>query len=704
MNIKRSIILRVRIAFILVFLFAGLIFYRITHLQFVEGDKWQAKSESLNFQFRQVSATRGNIYASDGSLLSTSLPFYRVVIDPAVAKDEIFNKGIDSLAYLLSSFYKDKSADSYKRVIKDARANGKRYLILNRLQVGYQDMQAMSKWPIFRNGRNSGGIIFEKVEKRYRPFNNLANRTVGYINEDKYGAGIEYSFNEYLEGQNGKALFQRIAGGTWKPVFDAEDVKPDDGFDILTTLDINIQDVAESALLKQLIAKDAAFGSVIVMEVATGKIKAIANLEKNVGGRGYGENYNYAIGDQGLTEPGSTFKLLSMLALLEEGKINLNDSIETGNGTFRFYDRIMRDAKNGGYGTITIKDAFEKSSNVAISKLVEENFGHQPKKFISYIEKVGLDQPIGFQLKGEGAPYFKNPEDKYWYGTTLPWMSIGYETKLTPLHTLMFYNAIANSGKMVKPMIVQAIARGNKLEKNFETEVIRKSIASENTIKQLQMLLEGVVDNGTAKNIQNADYKIAGKTGTAQKLIDGRYTQLYYTSFAGYFPADNPKYSAIVVIDSPKGFAAYGGDISAPVFKEIADKIYAQDLEINVKTQPKFQFADMKTDEFPFIQAGKLDELQLLCNKFGISNHYNNETDESWVKSTVSNKSIQWKANKVDAPTVPDVSGLSLRDALYVLENKGLRVVYEGKGRVRNQSVSPGMTIYENTVIRLVLG
>lgn len=704
MNIKRSIVLRVRIAFILVFLFAGLILYRITHLQFVEGDKWQAKSESLNFQFRQVSATRGNIYAADGSLLSTSLPFYRVVIDPAVSKEDVFNKGIDSLSYLLSSFYKDKSTESYKRAIKDARSNNKRYVILNRRLVGYQDKQVMSRWPIFRNGRNAGGVIFEKIEKRYRPFDNLANRTVGYINEDKYGAGIEYSFNEYLEGQNGKALFQRIAGGSWKPVFDAEDIKPDDGFDVLTTLDVNIQDVAESALLKQLIAKEAAFGCVIVMEVATGKIKAIANLQKNAGGRGYGENYNYAIGDQGLTEPGSTFKLLSMLALLEEGKIHLNDSIETGKGSFRFYDRVMYDAKNGGYGTITIKDAFEKSSNVAISRLIEENFGHQPKKFISYIKKAGLDQPIGFQLKGEGSPYFKTPGDKIWYGTTLPWMSIGYEIKLTPLHTLMVYNAVANGGKMVKPMIVQAIARGNVLEKKFETEVIRKSIASEKTIKQLQVLLQGVVDNGTAKNIHNTAYKIAGKTGTAQKLIDGKYSKLYYTSFAGYFPADNPKYSAIVVIDSPNGLAAYGGGVAAPVFREISDKIYAQDLEINLKSQPKTQFTNTSSDEFPFIQAGKVDELQLLCNKFGISNHYNNEGDENWVKSSVSNKSIQWKANKVEAPTVPDVNGLSLRDALYVLENKGLRVVYQGKGRVRDQSLSPGMTIYENSVIKLVLG
>jgi cell division protein FtsI (penicillin-binding protein 3) len=701
-NIKRSIVLRVRIAFVAVALIAGAIFYKIVHLQFVEGEKWAAKSESINFQYRQVSATRGNIYAADGSLLATSLPFYRVVIDPVVAKEEVYRAGIDSLAFLLSSYYRDRSADSYKRMIADARATGKRYLILNRKQIGYQDMQKMSHWPIFRNGRNGGGVIFEKVEKRYRPFNNLASRTVGFLNEDKYGVGIEYSFNEYLEGKNGRALFQRIAGGSWKPVFDAEDVKPDDGYDIFTTLDVNIQDVAESALLRQLMNKDAEFGCVIVMEVETGHIKAIANLQKNKNGFGYGENYNFAIGDQGLTEPGSTFKLLSIMALLEEGKISLNDIVDTGDGTFRFYDRTMRDVKQGGYGKITIQEAFEKSSNVAISKLVDQHFGHSPSKFMAYVEKVGLDQPLGFQLRGEGAPYFKKPGEKYWYGTTLPWMSIGYESKLTPLHTLTLYNAVANNGKMVKPMIVQAIAKGNAVEKKYQTEVIKKSIASDKTIKALQELLEGVVKNGTAKNIYTPEYRIAGKTGTAQKLIDGRYTQRYYTSFAGYFPADKPKYSAIVVIDSPKGFNAYGGDVSAPVFKEIADKIFAQDLKLNKKTSPTTYMAQ-GGNEFPFIQAGKVDELQLICNKFGISNHYNGQ-GENWVKSVPQVKSIQWKSNPTESPTVPDVSGLPLRDALYVLENKGLRVVYQGKGRVKNQSISPGTPVQQNYVINLVLG
>ncbi|WP_162416942.1 penicillin-binding protein [Cyclobacterium roseum] len=701
MNIKKSILLRVRLSFLVVTMIAGAIFYRIGTIQFAEGDKWRQLSEDIHLQYRPVKATRGNIYSTDGSLLATSLPFYRVAMDPSIASGAQLKDGIDSLATLLSGFYKDRSAASYKRMILDARNEGKKYLTLNRKQIGYQEKLKMMNWPLFREGRMGGGIIFEKIDKRYRPFKNLAGRTVGFLNEDQYGVGLEYSFNEYLEGRNGEALFQKIAGGSWKPLHDAEDIKPTDGFDIHTTLDVNIQDLAESALLRQLMNKDAAYGSVIVMEVATGHVKAITNLQRNKNGYGYGEYYNYAVGEQGLTEPGSTFKLLSMLALLEEGKINLEDSIDTGNGSYKFYDRYMRDAKHGGYGKITVREAFEKSSNVGISKMVHDHFGHQPHRFIEYISQVKLDGPLGFQIIGEGIPYFKNPDDKNWYGTTLPWMSIGYELKITPLQTLSLYNAVANGGTLVKPMIVKQVSKGNTVEKSYRTETIRKNIASKKTLTQLRSLLEGVVANGTAKNIHNESYSIAGKTGTAQKLENGRYTQKYYTSFVGYFPADQPKYSAIVVIDSPKGFNAYGGDISAPVFREIADKIFAQDLHIQEESTRRKEIPPIDREEFPFIQAGNVEELQMICNRMGISNHYSGS--ETWVKTKVANRSIQWVSNAVEKPVVPDVSGMTLRDALYILENKGLRVQHSGKGRVRSQSLASGSQFESDQVIKLTL-
>ena len=702
MNIKQSIVLRVRVVFILIALGSVAIPYRIAKLQLNEGDKWRAKAEITNFQYREIPATRGNIYAENGSLLATSLPFYKVAMDPTVIKSELYEKGIDSLALMLSSFYEDKSAAAYKRMISDSRLEGKRYLVLNRKQINYQEMQKLVKWPIFRAGRSAGGVIFEKVEKRYRPFSSLASRTVGYLTEESNGAGIEYSFNNYLSGKNGKALFQRLAGGTWKPVVDAEGLKPEDGFDVLTTLDVNIQDVAETALRRQLTDREAAFGSVIVMEVATGQIKAITNLQRNASGNGYSESYNYAIANEGNREPGSTFKLFSMLALLEENKISLDQIVDTGNGVYRFYDRNMRDAKNGGYGKISIREAFEKSSNVGISRLVDEHFGSNPSKFMEYLDQVGLKDPLGFQLTGEGKPYYKKPGSKNWYGTSLPWISIGYESTLNPIHTLAFYNAVANDGVMVKPYIVKTIAKGNIVEKKYETQVIRQRIASEKTIKALQELLEGVVSNGTAKNIANADYKIAGKTGTAQKLINNTYTQIYYTSFAGYFPADNPKYSMIVVIDSPIGLAAYGGDVSAPVFKEIADRIYALDLDLNPINQTKLAVAEASSQKPSYLPAGNTEELQQILQKLGLK--YAPTQSEDWVKPVFSEQGINWQANDIDRKTIPDVAGLSLKDALFILENKGLKVNYSGKGRVQIQSVTPGSAVIPNSTITLVLG
>jgi cell division protein FtsI (penicillin-binding protein 3) len=362
----------------------------------------------------------------------------------------------------------------------------------------------------------------------------------------------------------------------------------------------------------------------------------------------------------------------------------------------------MRDAKNGGYGKITIREAFEKSSNVGISRLVDEHFGSNPSKFMEYLDQVGLKDPLGFQLTGEGKPYYKKPGSKNWYGTSLPWISIGYESTLNPIHTLAFYNAVANDGVMVKPYIVKTIAKGNIVEKKYETQVIRQRIASEKTIKALQELLEGVVSNGTAKNIANADYKIAGKTGTAQKLINNTYTQIYYTSFAGYFPADNPKYSMIVVIDSPTGLAAYGGDVSAPVFKEIADRIYALDLDLNPINQTKLAVAEASSQKPSYLPAGNTEELQQILQKLGLK--YAPTQSEDWVKPVFSEQGINWQANDIDRKTIPDVAGLSLKDALFILENKGLKVNYSGKGRVQIQSVTPGSAVIPNSTITLVLG
>jgi cell division protein FtsI (penicillin-binding protein 3) len=696
-NIRKSILLRARIAFLLFFLFGVAVIVRIGKIQFQEGEKWAEKSRKITLQYRQINATRGNIYSDNGSLLATSLPEYRLCIDPTVSSNDVFRSGIDSLSFLLSRYFRDNSKDGYKRRINDARLSGKKYIVVNKKLIRHQDKKMMMSWPIFREGRMGGGVIFEKIDKRFRPFKFLALRTIGFLNEDNYGAGLEYSFNDVLAGKNGKALFQRMVGGNWKPVNDGTEIRPEDGLDIVTTLDVNIQDVAESSLLKALREHNADYGCVVVMSVKTGEIKAISNLTKN--GTNYAEILNYAVSGQGLTEPGSTFKLVSMMALLENTNIKLTDSIETGNGRHRFFDRVMVDHKHGGYGTITIQEAFEKSSNVAISKLVSEHFGIQPQKFIDFIKKTGMSQPLGLQMKGEGIPYIKSPSDRSWSGITLPWMSIGYELQLTPLQTLTLYNAVANDGKMVLPMIVKQIKSADQVKKEFAPVVLNERICSNKTLKQLRSLLEGVVEHGTASNIKNSHYKIAGKTGTAQKIKEGGgYSRNYYTSFAGYFPADNPKYSCIVIIDNPKNNYQYGSDVAAPVFKTIADKIFSVDMELH---KPSL-VADLTEDKkFPVIQAGYQDDLNIICDILKIKN--NSAVNEDWVRAKVENNAVNFLPQQLDQELVPDVRGMRLRDALYLLENSGYMVEVRGTGRVRRQSQAPGSKLIKGSRISIEL-
>lgn len=696
MNIKRSILIRVRLAFLAVVVFALCVAAKVGHIQFAEGEKWAKMADEVMFDYKTVKATRGNIYSDNGSLLATSLPFYKVAIDPTLARKEIFDAGIDSLAFLLSRYYKDRSARDYKQLLKDARSAGRQYVVLNRKQINYQTKKMMTAWPIFREGRYRGGVIFEKIDVRYRPFTNLSRRTIGYVNEDGAGAGLEYSFNDALAGRDGEALFQKIAGATWKPVFDGRNVKAVDGYDIQTTLDVNLQDVAETSLYRHMSAHDADEGTVVVMEVKTGYVKAISNLTRDSRGYYY-EKFNHAVG--GSFEPGSTFKLLTMIALLEETNIELSDRIETGKGEFTFYRNKVRDHEEGGYGTITIEKAFEVSSNIAMAKLVDKHFGTRPQKFIDYVDKLKMSKPLGLQITGETYPKLTRPKDKSWSGITLPWMAYGYGFETSPLHTLTLFNAIANDGKMVKPIFVTEIRRVDQVIHEFDTEVLNNKICSNRTLNHMRLLLENVVERGTAKNLKDAHYRIAGKTGTAQILEDGRYTRKYITSFVGYFPAHAPKYSVMVLVKNPKGVYQYGNSVAGPVFKEIADNIYARDLSLhNAMTKRN----GTEPGVFPVIRAGRQDELTMLANELGISTH--SQTEEEWVKAAKNGSSIVWRKNVAVRDHVPDVSGMTFRDAVYLLERAGLRVYHEGKGRVVEQSIPAGVKFSKGSRIYLRLG
>lgn len=696
MNIKGTILLRSRIAFIVMFIFSLGIIYRIIVLQFVEGEKWKEISRKVSLQYRTVKATRGNIFSDNGSLLATSVPYYRVALDPTRASEEVFQTELDSLTYYLSSYFGEKDARDYKREITNARVSGRKFLYLSRSQIGYQQKKEMEQWPLLKYGRMKGGVIFEKVDKRFMPFSYLANRTIGYINENNEGAGLEYSFNNYLSGKDGEALYQKISGGTWKPVPDAHSVRPSEGLDVETTIDVNLQDVAQASLLRALSSHNADYGSMIVMEVNTGEIKAMSNLSRTSSGK-YAEIYNYAVGQHGLREPGSTFKIATMIALLEETDISLGDSIETGKGTYKIYNETVRDHEEGGYGTVTIQRAFEVSSNIAMAKLAETHFGSRPSRFYEYLQQLHLTEPLGLQMQGEGAPVVKEPQD--WSGITLPWMAHGYGLELTPIHTLTLFNAVANNGRMIKPIIVKSIQKADQIKEEFESEVLVKKICSDETLNKLRILLEGVVESGTANNIKNAHFRIAGKTGTAQLLRNGKHTRNYMTSFVGYFPAENPLYSAIVVIENPKGFRQYGSNVAAPVFKEVADKIYATQIEMHDPLPKEYR---SELGVFPVIRAGHKEDLELICNELGISNH--SQTTDEWVRTTINSNSIDWVSDKVTRSLVPNVTGMTLRDALFLLENKGMKVDFKGRGRVVKQSEVPGKTIKKGDRIILTLG
>ncbi|MEX1240624.1 MAG: penicillin-binding protein [Cyclobacteriaceae bacterium] len=676
-------------------LFSLAVIYKIGHIQFAEGEKWAAMGERISFDYKRVRATRGNIYSDNGSLLATSLPFYKIAFDATIPRDEVFKKGVDSLAWHLAVFFRDRSQNDYRRMLIDARETGKQYIILNRRRINFQEKKRMMNWPIIREGRLRGGAIFEKVDVRYNPFSNLGRRTIGFINENDRGAGLEYSFHEHLGGQDGYAYYQKIAGGVWKPIFDANNVKAVDGLDLQTTLDINLQDVAETALHKAMVRHDADDGMIVVMEVETGEVKAITNLSTD--GRGnFSEKLNFAAR---LFEPGSTFKLVTMIALLEDTNVRLTDSIDTGNGEYLFYNVKVRDDEEGGLGRVTIQEAFEHSSNVAMARLVDEHFGLKPGNFVSYLDNFNLSKRLGIQIAGEPDPKIKRPGDKGWSGISLPWMAYGYGFEITPLHILSLYNAVANDGVMIKPVIVKAVKKADEEEETFETDVINSRICSGETLKKLRILLEGVVDNGTAKNIKGTHYRIAGKTGTAQILENGRYTKKYITSFVGYFPAHAPKYTAIVLIKNPRGWYQYGSNVAAPVFKEIADNIYARDIQLH---EPMGMQKYVESDVLPFIKAGNQEELTLLCNELGISNRA--LTDEQWVRTSRSGNSVNWKKNLQGPGIVPDVFGMTFRDAIYLLEKSGLTVFYEGKGRVRNQSPGAGVRVSKGDRIYLRLG
>ncbi len=694
MSVRDQIVLRSGIIYFMVVLLAMIILGKIVILQFVQKDKWAKMGETFVFKKDMIPSNRGDILDCEGRILASSVPFYSLYMDTRSTgmTAEVWKNGIDGLAKGLSQLVGVYSAQGWKNQLASARRNGSRYFLIKK-RVSYETLKEVKKLPIFREGRYKGGLVTQVESRRVFPQSGLAARTIGYLNQGESGnvVGLEGAFDKQLAGTNGEMMMQRLTGGDWLPVESAGSVEPRNGNDIFTTIDIDIQDVAESALKSQLARHNARYGTAILMEVRTGNIKAIVNLEKGKNG-GYSESYNYAIGES--TEPGSTFKLPALMVALEDGIIDLTDTIDTGKGSVKYYNKTIQDTKKGGYGKITVKQVFELSSNVGTSIIINEGYKKNPKKFVDGLYAMKLNQKLNISLSGEGIPLVRSPGDKLWSGISLPMMSHGYEVQMTPLQILTFYNAVANNGKMVKPRFVTEVSYHGSVIERFPTEVISGQIASRSTIKKAREMLEGVVERGTAMNLRDADYKIAGKTGTAQ-IANAKYgyrtagVVSYQASFVGYFPADNPLYSCIVVVNAPSNAVYYGNLVAGPVFKEIADKVYSSSF-FNNYPEPGELIAVA-----PEAGNGNNDDIMQVIDEFDLK--YIKGKEAEWIRTRESGDTIRITAQPISKGLMPDVRGMSLRDALYILENEGMKVRFSGRGRVLRQSPEPGARIYNGS-------
>lgn len=696
MNIRTNILLRVYLAFGLIVMLAFAVFFKLCHLQFAQGAKWKAMADSLSTRYVNIDAARGNIFAVDGSLLATSVPEYELHMDMlagGIADDKVFYSKVDSLAMKMSAFFGDRSTSEYSRILRDARKDSLRYQLIRR-RVSYQDLKKIRKFPMFNLGRYKGGLIIVQQNKRILPFRTLAARTIGYNNANvKNPVGLEGAYADYIKGESGKRLMQRIAGGVWMPVNEEEEIAPKEGADIISTIDVNFQDVMQNALQKQLIISNADHGAAILMEVATGEIRAVANYSKVAPGE-YQEKFNYAIA--GNQDPGSTFKIASYLALLEDKLVDTNTLV--GTGTYQIPGHTIKDS-HGSIGVVTVKKAFEESSNAAVAYLVNKNYKNDPSKFTDHLYDWHLNEKMKLQIPGEAQPVVKNPKNTSWNkNMTLPQMAYGYEMQLTPLKMLSFYNAIANNGKYVAPIFVREIRRLGSPVEQFKARVINDKICSDVTLKKMQEMMEGVISEGTGKNIiYNPLYRIAGKSGTAQ-VADAnkgyKAKRQYQASFAGYFPADKPKYSLIVVINDPKN-GYYGALVAGPVFREIADKVYSSDLEMQQNVPTHY----VGNTQLPKVKTGNLKAVQQVYGKLGLKPLYASNTPRAVDTSNgIPSQEIKYKRG-----AVPSVTGMGLSDALYVMGNAGYKTTVRGSGVVARQSVTGGSMIPRGSRITLEL-
>lgn len=692
------------------FVVAGIVFCAF-NTAFVEKDKWIKVAESQKRPNRLILPGRGNIYSVDGKLMATSVPRYHTYIDfkaDGFAVDTFLKSktnGVDSLAIYLSRKLKNRTPAGYKaHLLKGLKSKNRQYPIYEG-RISYSDLKELRKFPFLRLSRYKSGFYTKEMVQRQKPFGTLASRTIGDIygeieesGTSKGKNGLELQYDSLLRGVAGLSSVRRLGGG-WTNVVEVE---PVDGMDIRTTIDIGIQDITEKTLVDMLKNIDAESGTAVVMEVATGEIKAITNMGRIREGV-YGETKNHAVADE--IEPGSTFKVASIMVALEDGICSPHDTVETGNGIFMYKGARMTDhnMNRGGYGRISVEEAIWYSSNIGVAKTILKGYEHNPTKFVEGLYKLGLTIPLNLEIPGAGRAKIRMPNDTslYWSKTTLPWMSFGYETQIPPIYTLTFFNAIANQGKMVKPMFTKEILYNGKVEKSFSTEVLKSSICSSKTLKIIQEMLLGVVEKGTGQAVHSDIIPIAGKTGTAQIASGGVYrTSGHQVSFCGYFPANNPKYSCIVVIRRPRIGYPSGGTMSGAVVKNIAEKIYANYMSFDISSVEK----DSTAVPAPLPKYGSKKDLRYALNELDID-FEDDDINTDWLvaERNESHDKVIFKDLTLIEGLVPKVTGMGAKDAVFLMESVGLRVNLQGKGRVVSQSIQPGVKIVKGQTVLLTL-
>jgi len=685
--------------------FGMLIIYRTVKVSVIEGDEWLSKKDKWYVKKEAIEAERGNIYANGGELLKTSLQFFELRMDFQASglDDRVWREGVDSLALCLSRFVdRSKSVQYYKNWLQKMRnkKEGNRYVKLAD-NVTFGQLNEIKEYPILRRGANGGGFIVTPFGKRTNPFGGMAQRTIGYTRDNAQDVGIEGAFDKYLRGEEGHRFMLKVGANEFIPRDDLKEIEPRRGMDVVSTLDVNIQDVTHYSLLRALQKHNATWGTVVVMEVETGAIKAISNLKKTNSGQ-YAESYNFAVGRK--VEPGSTMKLASYMALLEDRAITNSSPIKLNKGYARFCDQDMKDSEPHDIMQTDAQTAFEKSSNVGIASLVQNHFGKEKKAkgYIQRLRQFRIDEKTNIEIEGEPTPYIKDAfsAEDGWSCTSLPWMAIGYEMELTPLQIASFYNAVANDGQLMEPYIVDHILKDGKVHKKFEPKVKDKAIASAETISLAKRALEGVVTNGTAQQMQSKYYSFAGKTGTTQVNYTDRQNMTYQSSFVGYFPADNPKYTCLVMIYDPQQNGFYGATVAGPVFRDIADRCFSSDL----KLANPFEVAKSKSHRIKLPLEHKLNksDWEFFIDRYDFP--FYTETEGEWYYMKGRQDSIIGLPFFRQTERVPDVRGMALKDALFILENAGLSVELKGDvGKIQAQSLQAGTRI-NGQKIKLILG